>query len=174
MRELVIEKMAFGADALGHVEGRAVLVRGAAPGDTIAVESFAEQRTYWRARNFKLLAAGAARRTPPCRYLPECGGCDWQHLEYAAQLKEKSALLAKEFRRALGVALDPDNLVEPCSREFGYRSRVRLKAHRDGVIGFHQAGSNRLTPIAECMLTTIVLDPAQRLARALPCVELEI
>ena len=113
--------------------------------------------------------------TPPCRFVPRCGGCDWQHLEYAAQVRIKAELIAAEFKRALGVELDPAGLVEPSPAEFGYRARIRLKTGRDGTLGYHAAGSNNLVAIDRCMVAA-----AERLPAALAaslgrrCREIEV
>jgi len=63
--------------------------------------------------------------------------------------------------------IDPAGLVEAAPSEFGYRSRVRLKAGRDGALGYHEAGSNRLVAIRRCMVAGFELDAARELAAAL-------
>jgi 23S rRNA (uracil1939-C5)-methyltransferase len=122
------------------------------------------RRDYAIARPVRLIEAGPDRREPPCRYLPRCGGCDWQQINYGAQVRIKSELLAAEFRRVFGRELDPDGLVEPAAAEFGYRSRVRLKTGSDGAIGYHEFGSKRLVTIDGCAVAAIELGPATTLA----------
>jgi 23S rRNA (uracil1939-C5)-methyltransferase len=98
---------------------------------------------------------------PPCPFLPRCGGCDWQQLDYPAQLRAKSELIAAGLRRA-NIDISAANLIEPAAEEFGYRSRIRLKVGRDGKLGFYQLGSNALVEIDRCM----VASPALRLPTA--------
>src|SRR2546429_27345 len=144
MGRLEISTISFGPFGIAHHAGKTVLVPNVAPGDLIDAELTSTHRDYATARPVRLLRAGEARRPPPCRFLPRCGGCDWQQIEYGAQIRIKTDLLVAEFRRGLGVDLDPDGLIEPATAEFGYRSRVRLKSDRNGTIGYHELGSNRL------------------------------
>lgn len=150
--EIEITGMTFGSYGVGHREGKTVLMPGVAPGDVVEASIGAEHSDYTVARLERVIRPGADRREPPCRFVPRCGGCDWQHLEYAAQVRIKAELIAAEFKRALGFELDPVGLVEPSPAEFGYRARIRLKVGRDGTLGYHAAGSNNLIAIDRCMV----------------------
>jgi len=168
--------MTYGPFGIAHLNGKTVLTPSVAPGDHVEVEITSTRRDYAVARPVRLLRAGAERREPPCRYLPRCGGCDWQQIEYHVQVRIKADLMAAEFRRALGVELDPKDLVAAADAEFAYRSRVRLKIDRDGAIGYHELGSNRLVAIADCAVAGVPIDAAAALARELRrgCDEIEI
>lgn len=167
--------MTFGPYGLGHVDGKTVMVANAVPGDVSEVNIVSERNDYALGETVRILRAGDSRRHPPCPFLPQCGGCDWQQLEYSAQVAIKAEIVAGEFRRAFGIELDPRTLIEPAPAEFGYRSRIRLKVGSDGSIGFFQAGSKRLVPIDRCMIAAPQLSPAAELARAIgrQCVEIE-
>ncbi len=175
MERFEIDTMSFGPYGIARAEGKTILVPEASPGDVVEAEIAAARRDYAIARPLRFVQAGPDRRESPCRYRPECGGCDWQQITYPAQVRIKAELLAKELRRAFDVDLDPVGLIEPASSEFAYRSRVRLKVGPDGAIGYHQLGSNRLVPIAECPVAGIELKHAASLASALGkrCEEIE-
>ena len=168
--------MTYGPFGVAHLNGKTVLTPNVAPGDRVEVEITSTRRDYAVARPVRLLSAGVERREPPCRYLPRCGGCDWQQIEYRAQVRIKADLMAAEFRRALGVELDPKGLVAAADADFAYRSRVRMKIDRDGAIGYHELGSNRLVAIADCAVAGVPIDAAAALARELRkgCDEIEI
>lgn len=173
--EIEITAMTFGPYGVGHRDGKTVLIPGVAPGDIVEAAVVAEHSDYTMARAERVLRTGPARREPPCRFIPRCGGCDWQHLEYAAQVQIKAELIAAEFKRALGIELATDRLVAPSSSEFAYRSRIRLKVGRDGTIGYHAAGSNDLVAIDRCMVAAaerIPADLAAKLGRR--CREIEV
>ena len=80
MAQVEITAMTFGPFAVGRLDGKAVMVPNAAPGDLLEVTVVQEHAGYLVARAEQVLKAGAARRTPPCPYLPRCGGCDWQQI----------------------------------------------------------------------------------------------
>jgi 23S rRNA (uracil1939-C5)-methyltransferase len=167
MPQVEITAMTFGPFGIGRTDGRTVMVPGAAPGDVLEVAIIAERRDYAIAAIERIVARGPARRTPPCPYLPRCGGCDWQQIAYRDQTRLKGEAIARELGRALGIELDPAAMVEPAPAEFGYRSRVRLKVGRGGALGFHAAGTNQLVEVEACMLAEAGLRMPSALARAL-------
>ncbi len=166
MAQLEITAMTFGPFGIGRIDGKTVMVPNCAPGDRLEVKIDSERRDYAIARIVSVIEPGPVRRVPPCPFLPRCGGCDWQQIEYPAQLRLKGEIIAAEIGRALGVQIDPAGLVEPAPAEFGYRSRIRLKIGSNGRLGFHQLGSNQLVEIDRCM----VADKRIRLPRALASV----
>lgn len=167
MPEIEITGLSFGPYAVARVGGEVLMVPHAAPGDRLEVRVRARRRDYSLAEIERIIAPGAGRRPAPCPYVPRCGGCDWQHLDYSWQVREKASLAAAGLSRALNVNLDPETLVESAPEEFGYRARIRLKARRDGALGFFELGSNRLVEIERCMVAAAAIGIPNQMARAL-------
>jgi 23S rRNA (uracil1939-C5)-methyltransferase len=162
MPEIEVNAMTFGPYAVARVDGHTLMVPNAAPGDRLEVSIASRRRDFSIANIDRIITPGPDRRVPPCPFLPRCGGCDWQHLNYSAQLRAKSGMIAAGLRRA-NIDLGAENLIEPAADEFGYRSRIRLKVGRGGKLGFYQLGSNALVEIDRCM----VASPRLRLPNAL-------
>jgi 23S rRNA (uracil1939-C5)-methyltransferase len=103
-----------------------------------------------------------ARREPPCVHFGTCGGCQFQHLEYSAQLAAKAAFLRESLHRIGRIEWEREIEVVP-SDEFGYRSRAEIKvgSNEDGktVIGFFRSGSHDICEIDSC---PILLPAANR------------
>jgi 23S rRNA (uracil1939-C5)-methyltransferase len=167
MPEIEISAMTFGPFGVGRDDGKAVMVPGAVAGDRLDVEMVSERRDYAVAKIREIVRASAERRTAPCPYLPRCGGCDWQHIEYGAQVRFKGEVVARELGHALDVAIDPAGLVEPAPAEFGYRSRIRLRVGAKGALGFYSAGSNTIVEIDSCMVAEAGIRMPLHLARSL-------
>lgn len=167
MPEIEINAMTFGPFGVGRRDGKAVMVPGAVPGDRLEVEIVSERRDYSLASIREVISASADRRPAPCPYLPRCGGCDWQHIDYAAQVRFKGEVVARELVHALGIELDPAGLVEPASAEFGYRSRIRLRVGPKGILGFNSAGSNAIVEIDSCVVAEAGIRMPLHLARSL-------
>jgi 23S rRNA (uracil1939-C5)-methyltransferase len=167
MPEIEISAMTFGPFGVGRHDGKAVMVPGAVAGDKLDVEIVSERRDYAVAKIREVVNASADRRVAPCPYLPRCGGCDWQHIDYNAQVRFKGEVVARELGHALGLEIDPVGLVEPAPAEFGYRSRIRLRVGARGVLGFYEAGSNTIVEIDSCMVAEAGIRMPLHLARSL-------
>ncbi|SRR5579875_3833818 len=176
MATIEIEDLTLGPWGVGHLDGRAVMVPNTAPGDLLEVEIESERKGYAIGRIERIVRAGDHRRVPPCPFIPRCGGCDWQQLDYPAQLAAKARLIASEFARALSVELPVDDLIEPAAEEFGYRSRVRFKVGAGGEVGFHAAASNRIVPVDRCIVAAAPISVPTRFAAVFGrrCREIEV
>ena len=167
MTEIDITAMTFGPFGVGRHDGKAVMVPGTVAGDRVEVEIVSERRDFAVAKIRDVVRASAERRVAPCPYLPRCGGCDWQHIDYGAQVRFKGEVVARELSHALGIAIDPVGLVEPAPAEFGYRSRIRLRVGAKGALGFYEAGSNTIVEIDSCMVAEAGIRMPLHLARSL-------
>jgi 23S rRNA (uracil1939-C5)-methyltransferase len=151
--EVTIEKLVYGGDGLAHIGTRAVFVPYAATGDRLLVRITTLARNYARAVIEEVLDPSPARRSPPCVHFGTCGGCQFQHLEYSAQLAAKGAFLRESLHRLGRIEWDADIEVIP-SEEFGYRSRAEIKVGNDEDgktrIGFFRAGSHEICEIESC------------------------
>ncbi|MHB8418919.1 MAG: class I SAM-dependent RNA methyltransferase [Myxococcales bacterium] len=160
--QIQIESLAYGGAGVGRIEGRAVFVDGAAPGDRLEVELSSGKRRPERARLLAVLSAGAARIEPRCPHYGDCGGCQWQHVEAGAQLEAKRRALEDALVRLGRVPRDelPEVRALTGSR-WRHRRRARLAVAADGRLGFSARGSHRVVAIESCAL----LEPAlERLA----------
>jgi 23S rRNA (uracil1939-C5)-methyltransferase len=163
------ETMSYGPHAVARAEGKVVFVRNAAPDEEVEVAVTEEHRRYAFADLLRVIAPSPQRRPAPCPFLPRCGGCAWQHLDYASQLRAKRALVAEHLRR---IARVDANVAEPLASplEFGYRHRLKLRVD-GGRVGFFAGGSHDLVEVDHCLLAAPRVDAAiptaARLVRAL-------
>ena len=96
---LVIDRLAAGGDGVGRIGAKVAFVARTAPGDEVEVEVREERRTWCRARVLRIVRPGPDRIAPPCPSFGACGGCDWQHLSYPAQLAAKRSIVEDALRR---------------------------------------------------------------------------
>ncbi len=138
-------------------DGRVVFVRHALPGERVVVAITAEATSFLRADAVEVLEASPDRVEPPCRYAGpgRCGGCDWQHVELAAQRSLKAELVGEQLRRIASV--DPTVVVEEVPGApigLAWRTRVRFAVDRDGRIGLRRHRSHDIEPIDRCLIAT--------------------
>lgn len=153
--QLTLETITPAGDALGRHAGMVVFVPYGLPGETVDVQLTEHKARFARGRIVARHTDAENRVTPPCPYFGLCGGCDWQHIAYAAQLELKTAAVREQFTR-IGKFAAVD--VQPCvpsPQPYGYRNHARLVAGRDGF-GYRAARSHAIVPVATCA----VLAPA--------------
>jgi 23S rRNA (uracil1939-C5)-methyltransferase len=151
-----IDAIIAGGDGLARgPDGRVVFVPRAAPGERVEVEYSEEHRQWVRGRLLRILEASPERRDPPCPFYDRCGGCQLQHLRYAAQTDAKALIVADSLRRLGGIDVEPPP-VSPSSREFEYRNRVTFVLRRSGErvsAGFHAVGApGEIVDVDRCPL----------------------
>lgn len=162
--EVSIESLAYGGNGVGRHNGQVLFIPGCVPGERVRARTITDHGSWAEAQLVEILEAGPARVEPPCPIVSDCGGCPWQHVEYATQLEAKEQAVVDAIRRIAGL---PEVSVDPIVRSpdtFGYRNRLNLR-FEDGHIGFYQARTKRLVPVPDCLLAE---DPVRR---ALPEVE---
>src|SRR5438552_13316805 len=149
--------MTYGASALAHTPGgQVVFVDDALPGERVRAEVAIRRRNYLQTRAVEILNAAPSRVLPPCRYVPECGGCQWQHAAYGQQLEMKRQVLQETLRRA-GAEAPPPTLV-PAPEAYRYRIRGEFHLVKSkGGGGPHELGFNRrrtyeIVPVGDCLI----------------------
>ena len=148
--QLTLTAMAHGGAALGRHEGRVIFVAGAIPGETVRAEISEDKERFARARVVEILVPSPHRVTPRCPHVPECGGCQWQHVAYAHQLALKTDVVRDQLARIAGIANPPVHPTIPAPSPWGYRNRVTFSVGDDDQLGFQRAASHDIVPIEEC------------------------
>ena len=165
---LHLDALAYGGNAVGRLQGKAVFVPGGAPGDEIRCRIVREKKRHAEGELEELLVAGPGRRTPPCPVFGDCGGCQWQHLDYAVQSLWKERIFAETLRRQCGI---DEGLLLPlvvAAEEWGYRSRVQFKCSQgEGkfVLGFYRRGSHFVIDVPRCAIADPRINTALDLFR---------
>ena len=170
---LTIGDIAFGGEGVARVEDFVVFVPFVAPGEVVAAEITEVRKRYARARLLQVTSASPERVEPPCRYFGQCGGCQYQHLAYAAQLRLKHKQIADLFQR-LG-RVDPARIAPliPCPQPYGYRNRIMIRSQWDKFkqglnIGFIRADSRLVLDLDECKIAEPALNDQIKYVRAHP------
>lgn len=157
--------MSYGPHAVARADGKVLFVRGGAPAEEVEILVREDHRRFAFADVLRVIEPSPQRRVAPCPYLPRCGGCPWQHLEYQAQLEAKRAIVVEHLRRIAGldVAVEP---VLSTPLELGYRHRLRLRAEK-GRVGFYAGGSHDLVEVEACLLAAPAVGAAIPIAAEL-------
>lgn len=168
---LRLDAMTYGGDAIGRADGQAIFVTGGIAGEMVRVAITEEHRRFARARVIEVIEPSPDRVEPRCPHFgfepTACGGCHWQHIDYAAQLRFKTQIVREPLQR-LGRIADPpvrDALASPDI--WAYRNHAQFSCTSDGRLGFQAARSHRVVPIEVChIVQPPILDWLQTNRRA--------
>ncbi len=151
-----ILSIAAGGDGVGKLEdGRTVFVPRTAPGDLVELAQLRPARRFARARVARVVEPGPNRVAPPCPHYTrdECGGCQLQHLNAAAQLSAKQSVVGETLRR-VGKVDVRDPTVIPAGKMWEYRTKITLARDRRGRIGLHPLDRpDRTFELEHCLIT---------------------
>ena len=100
--ECAIESLAFGGAGVARVDGMALFVEDALPGERVLAEITKTSKNFAHARALKIYEPSVERVVPPCRYYGQCGGCQLQHLRYDAQVEWKTRQAIELLKRIGG------------------------------------------------------------------------
>jgi tRNA/tmRNA/rRNA uracil-C5-methylase (TrmA/RlmC/RlmD family) len=145
--------------------GWVVMVPFALPGERVRVRIFRNQKNFSEADLVEVLEASPMRVEARCALFGVCGGCQYQHLAYAEQLRWKQRQVAELLRHMAGVEF-PVAPVIGSPREYGYRSKItphfaRPRGEEVGEIGFLRAGTrSQLVDVPRCAIATDALNGA--------------
>jgi 23S rRNA (uracil1939-C5)-methyltransferase len=154
-----IEKPIYGGAFLARLEGKAVFVPLALPGEQARARITESKRGYATAEVEEIVRAAPQRIVPACPHFGACGGCHYQQTDYATQLKFKQAILRETLERG-GVAAPAEIAVlagEPQTQCWHYRNRIRLAFDAAGNPGYRGRRSHALIPVRECPIAVPLL-----------------
>ncbi|MDJ0953695.1 MAG: class I SAM-dependent RNA methyltransferase [Acidimicrobiia bacterium] len=141
--------MAHGGSAITRIEGKAFFVDGVLPGELATGTVQVDKGSWGKISLDSVIEPSPDRVDPKCRHFDTCGGCQWQHGDYSAQLEWKRSIVAGQLAH-LGRHPDPPvrNTVA-VGPAFGYRNRMDYRVV-SGRPALHERRSNRLVPLTEC------------------------
>ena len=148
-----IEKLVYGGDGFTHIGSRACFVENAVPGDEIIAEIKNIKKQYLNASIKKILKRSTKRIAPPCPYHMNCGGCQWQHIDYNYQLYWKQEILNESLERIGNLSNIKINKIVPSPKQFKYRTRTIMQLNgKKTPPGYFMRNSHKIIPIKSCML----------------------
>jgi tRNA/tmRNA/rRNA uracil-C5-methylase (TrmA/RlmC/RlmD family) len=153
-RRARVDGFTHGGEGVVRLEGKAVFVPGALPGETVEVRVVDDRARWARAQLLEVVDASADRVAPPLADVDAMGGGDLAHAAPEAQRRLKTRVVREQLQR-LGRVEAP--AVADClavGPDLRYRTNVRLHAGADGRLGFHRGGSHEVVPVDDLVLAT--------------------
>ena len=168
--DVTIEKLIYGGEGLAHHDGSTVFVPFVLPAERAAILPTEQKKKFIRARLERVLDVSPERIASRCPHFGLCGGCDYQHIPYEAQLKYKTDILRETLRR-IGRIEWLGEITVHASKHWNYRNRAQWKvrplkdssgdaapAEADKLgIGYFRANSMALCAVSDCPILSPLL-----------------
>ncbi len=157
---VTVESLSHDGRGVAHIDGKAVFIDGALPGEEVGFEYLTTRRKFDEGRVSTIHRPSPDRVEPPCAHFGLCGGCSLQHMDPAAQIRAKQGVLLDNLGRIGDVV--PGEVLPPLTGPVtGYRTRARLGVRhviKKGrvLVGFREKRSAFLADLSRCE----VLHPA--------------
>jgi len=161
--KLPIEKVVYGGSGLAHISdgaaaGRAIFVPFTLPGELVEADIPEMRSSFNEATLMQVITPSPDRVAPRCVHFGLCGGCQYQHASYEAQLQLKQEILKESLERA---RLDALPAIEVhAAQPWEYRNRIRLRVAAAGEelrVGYLRRESSDFLPIQMCSIAAPVL-----------------
>lgn len=173
LQGVTIEAVAAEGKCIFHHEDQVVFVPFCVPGDVVDVQIIKKKHRYCEGRVERFVKLSEVRAKPACEHFGICGGCKWQNLPYAEQLKAKQQQVEDQLRRIGKVELPQLNPIIGSEKIYEYRNKLEfgccskrwftreeldnaelnLDSGNHAAIGFHIAGAfDKIYPIRKCWL----------------------
>ncbi len=150
--EARIDGFTHGGEGVARIEGKAVFVPGALPGERIRLRVTDDRARWARAVLLEVLEPSPGRTEPPLADPDAIGGGDLAHATPDAQRQLKTRVVREQLTRLGRVDAPPVADCLAVGPDLRYRTNVRLHADADGQLGYHRAGSNEVVPVHDLVL----------------------
>lgn len=151
-------------EGVGRADGYTLFVPGALPGEKISAKVLKTKKQYGYAKMQMLVEASPARVEAPCEIYDRCGGCQIQHMDYAAQLDWKRQQVADSLQRIGKLDVRPFDAEEGgvlvpqtlgMSEPWRYRNKAQVPMGQENgrlIGGFYARGSHRIVDMETCII----------------------
>ncbi len=148
-----IEKIVPRGLGLAFAQGLTVFVSLATAGDQVRVRLDEIKGKTAFAEVVDVLEPSADRVDPPCEYFGMCGGCDFQQMNYTAQLAAKIGIIRDCLHRIAKIEYDAEIPIISSPEGFGYRLRAQWHVNTEKKqIGYYRRNSRSLVDIQKCIV----------------------
>lgn len=157
-KRVTIEKLVAGGKGLARHQKKIYFIPFVLPGEKIEVALYKNKKDFCEAKPIQFYSTAPSRIQPFCKNFGKCGGCHFQHLNYADQLFWKNEIFREQFHRIVKSDFDFISSVQPSPEPIGYRSKIEYHLFysedrlQTGLIGI--APDYVVYPVDFCPLLT--------------------
>jgi len=168
-----IDDLAMGGEGVGRSGGMAVFVPDSVPGDELKVKLIELKKNFARGKIVDIVKPSPDRMTPKCPLSKDCGGCQWQHINYPAQLKFKTKIVQETLERIGHLKDIKVNDIAGMEDPWGFRNKIQypISGTREKgqgtrvVMGYYKQGTHEIVDIDSCPIEHPKLSRAAKIVK---------
>lgn len=150
--EIEIGGLGTSGEGVGKFEDFTIFVEGALPTEKILAEIVEVKKNYAVGKLKKILRESSERVKPFCRIYENCGGCQLQHLSYAAQLKWKRQQVVDAVQRIGKIyGVEIFNTIG-MKNPLRYRNKMQFPVGKNLAVGCYARGSHKIIDTDSCLI----------------------
>ncbi|MDY7221181.1 23S rRNA (uracil(1939)-C(5))-methyltransferase RlmD [Halalkalibacterium halodurans] len=170
--EVTIEDLTHDGAGVAKVDGYALFIPKALPGERLKAKVVKVKKGYGFGRVLNMIEASPDRIEAPCPVFNQCGGCQLQHMSYDAQLRYKQKQVQDVLERIGKITCVTVRPTIGMNEPWRYRNKAQVPVgEQEGglIAGFYQERSHRIIDMDECLIQHEENDKVIRQVKELAC-----
>lgn len=163
--ELTIHGYGHDGEGVARYQNFTIFVSDALKDETVLAKVVEVKRNFARGEILAMIKPAPERVTPHCQVSKDCGGCQFQHLDYRAQLITKQRRVSDAVERIGGLSgvtvHSTIGMIEP----WRYRNKAQYPVGIAGGavnLGFYRKGTHQIVPMSDCWLQPVITNKIGR------------
>lgn len=159
--EVKIDKLLYEGKGLARVDDFPIFIDNVCPEDIVKIQVVKVNKNYALANILEIVTPSKHRIVPICSLHKICGSCNWLHIDYDEQLKQKKNIVYETIKNITGFDLIIENVIpSPITKE--YRCKVQYpvaqtKVSKRFLSGYYKKNSHELINIKFCHMHSPII-----------------
>lgn len=157
-----VEKMLNEGNALARINDIPIFIQDACPDDVLKIRITKINKSYLQGQIVEIIEPSKYRVKPVCSLHNICGSCNWQHILYEEQLKQKQIIVSETLKRIANNDTNIETTI-PSPKVQEYRCKIQLpisqtKVSKRILSGYYKKNSHELINIKYCPMQPEIIN----------------
>lgn len=150
VQEVTIDSVSSSGNGVGRIGDLVVFIPFTAPGDVARIKITNRKKNYAEGELLEIIKASIHREQPPCPVFGQCGGCQWQHISYEEQRRQKQSIVEHALTRIAKEVISVLPII-PSQNPYFYRNRARFRIEGSKA-GFYRQKTHDIVTFEKCFI----------------------
>ncbi len=159
---VTVEKMLYEGLALARKDNFPIFIEDGCAGDELKIKITKSKKSFANATIIEIIKESEHRTKPFCALHNACGGCQWQHIEYSEQLKQKQNIVDETIKKITGESINVlATIPSPKTREYRHKVQYPIsqtKVSKRLLAGYYKKHTHELINIKHCPIQPRIID----------------